>query len=207
MSSEFKKYLKESLYENHPSMRSNTTRGTSNCKPCQVAKVERLAEEFGSILSENSSEIISSVLSEGFDIASLITMFKPLLQKLMNKFGVDTSDIFDMAEDFIPEGYLQNLMLEQSGIPIEDDDDDWIWILIIVLIGGYFVYQYVRRKKKRRRRTTPRPTNPGGGDDDDTTPGSGGDTAPGSGGGQDWPGSSPGGFGDLTSLPGDEGWA
>ena len=198
MSSEFKKYLKESLYENHPSMRSNTTRGTSNCKPCQVAKVERLAEEFGSILSENSSEIISSVLSEGFDIASLITMFKPLLQKLMNKFGVDTSDIFDMAEDFIPEGYLQNLMLEQSGIPIEDDDDDdWFWILIIVIIGGLIVYQWSKKKKKKRNR----PTNPGGGG------GGGGDTAPGSGGGQVWPGSSPGGFGDLTRLSGDEGWA
>lgn len=201
MSSEFKKYLKESLYENHPSMRSNTTRGTSNCKPCQVAKVERLAEEFGSILSENSSEIISSVLSEGFDIASLITMFKPLLQKLMNKFGVDTSDIFDMAEDFIPEGYLQNLMLEQSGIPIEDDDDDdWIWILIIVIIGGLIVYQWSKKKKKKRNR----PTNPGGGG------GGGGDTAPGSGGGQVWPGSSPGqggGIGDLTRLSGDEGWA
>ena len=151
MSSDFKKYLKESLYENHPSMRSNNTsrsrNNSSGCKPCQAAKVERLAEEFGYILSENSSDIIGSVMTEGFDIASLVTMFKPLLEKLMKKFGVGTSDIFDMAESYLGGGALQNLM--EMEIPLEqDDDDDWVWIIIIVIIAG--VVYYLMRKKKRR---------------------------------------------------------
>ena len=167
MSSDFKKYLKESLYENHPSMRSNNSsrsrNNSSGCKPCQAAKVERLAEEFGSILSENSSDIIGSVMTEGFDIASLITMFKPLLEKLMKKFGVGTSDIFDMAESYLGEGTLQNLM---EDLPVEEDDDDWIWIVIIIIIAGVVYYLYQRRRKKKHRRP-----NPGGGGGGGTHPG------------------------------------
>ena len=179
-------------------MRSNTTGGDGGCKSCQAAKVERLAEEFGSILSENASDIIGSVLSEQVDLASLIAMFKPMLEKLMKKFGVDSSDIFDMAESYLGEGTLQNLMEQgYKETPIyEEEDDDWFWIIIIVIILGVIYYVYQRRRKKKHQYRNPNRPGGGGGH-----PGGGGNP-------DDIPVEDLPDFpGDVTSLPPGPGFA
>jgi len=191
MSSEFKKYLKESLYSNRPDMRRITNNEyNGKCTPCQRAKVEQMLESFGDTLNEE------------FDIESLIQMFKPMIVEFMKKYGVDTSDMFDLGESYLGEGVIQNL-LEFDSAPIlpeeQEEDDDWGWIWWIIIIGG--IIYYIKKKKKKKRGPQPGGGGGGGGIGPDH-PGDGGDgPGPGPGSGTGGP-TNPtaglgGGFGDT----------